>query len=274
MDNKEILRQVFDCKDVLYIGKPKGFTRSRSEIYSVKGKKVFVKRRNNRTFFEREQAMYKLLGSEPIQVPRCYYSGEGVLVLDYIESELEKDVLKAIGDWALLHNLYYRTDLGEEPSFVDPLDIESRIEKLSRGVLANRDLFGDNTKRYSNLLLDSRDSLINPKFKTLVHGDLREVNFVSLDEGNVYFDFEFSGIGHPAQDIVSLVLDAPSKKQRLLEIYKENTLLDFNEIKESLRVYLVLRGCDVLIAVKNREIPIEKKKKIRRKFLSELEQCF
>lgn len=272
MKNIKLVERCFG-KSPTFLGIPKGFTRNELEFYEVDGQQIVAKKYINHDLFRREKLAYEILEKDDhIKTPIPIFWGDDFALFETLKSDKELNLALVLSDWAGVHTRYYNQIDNLPKLFTDPLRLEKRIMRIVSGTRKNRSLFCGKGDIFATILEKNMGYFLDNKEATLVHNDLIPRNFITKGSQNYYFDFEFTGIGNPAQDIVPLLLDYPNRSDEFLDRYKAVSSLDID--KDCIKLYSLLRACDIINLMDARKIPQKKKSNVKKRFLGILDQYF
>jgi thiamine kinase-like enzyme len=242
-----------------------GFNRNLLSVYEINGKRVILKRFQKPIFFRRELFFYDLFQkTDLIKTPKIYSCGMSGLATYVIKSGEQKDVIKAAKEWAKIHSHFLSEGFDE-----NNLMVEHDINEVINYVLGNMEFFGKRTKFIKEFLLE--ENLAKPGLKTILHGDLQDKNIITSRGKNYYIDFEISGVGHPARDLVSLLIYCPEKRDEIVTTYRENIDFDYNKIENDIKLWSIVRASQLLLILEDREGPREKKRVLGRNLLNAID---
>ncbi len=241
-----------------------GISRNNSLLYSVEKNKVVLKKFEKPILFKRELFIYDLFNEIPIvKTPKIFYEGNLELATYFINSEKEKDILLATKDWAKIHSYFINNNQIEKNKILMKHDIIKNANYL----LVNINSFGKNNKTLSKIL----NSINSSKTKTLICGDLFAKNFLTLKKTNYYFDFEFSGIGSPAKDVASLILHHPTRKEKIIELYKDSLDFKYPSLEKEIKEELIVRGLQLIYLLDKKDMKNDLRQNMKNKFWEVIE---
>ena len=245
------------------------FNRNDVGTYSIGNKLVVLKRFKNEESARREGAAYaEFLDNPVVQVPFRHFAEEDVALYDYVEATEQADPFRRIIDWAQVHNRRELTDIFEMRN-----PKRKELAKTIERVRKRADLFGANNNLYADCLEEHLEEFIGPLLTAFTHGDMRVNNSISTTNGTYYIDFEFSGVSHPAVDIVPTLLAYPRISNEIVRAYNAHSDFKPWEIEKSLPLYTVFRGIHVVAMQEKRKIKDEIRLPVRDRFVEVMDGC-
>jgi len=239
------------------------FSRNNISIYSIDKDLVVLKRFKSGISAKREYAAYtELLDNPLVQVPFRHFAEGDVALYDYIKASTAADPYQRIIDWAMVHNRQELTDVFKKRN--------PKREKIARSIENIRkrsDLFGANNNSYADYLEERTSELEDPSLAAFTHGDLRVNNSIPTIKGIYYIDFEFSGVTHPAVDIIPTLLAYPRIASEILSRYNAHSNFDSKEIEQAIPLYVIFRAIHVLAMQEKRKLSEEVRIPVRNRFL-------
>jgi len=251
-------------KEVIFLGAPKKFTRNNVRYYLIDDNKKVIKEHDSDLFFYKEKINYPLLQNEPgILVPSAqFYPKHRLIVIDYIKRITNRNIEDAVLDWGGIHsNNFGRKSLSKRKA-----GSLKWVNELIEDLKSHKGCCSEYADDYINYLKSVSPIFELPSWKTLVHGDLRSVNISPTKKGNYYYDLEFTGEGHPAEDIAPIVLEEPERKEQIIQMYLEKTQFNKETFLRELEAHIVLRALSILTVYEDRNINSEIKERVIQKF--------
>mgnify|MGYP006419988441 CR=1 FL=1 len=258
---KDLVEQEFEI-----IGSPRGFTRNKILFLRRKGELFTYKQFYHESFFNRERETYDIIeGLNLINLPERYSVGDDFILYGFLPSSEKVQAKQRLKDWSRVHNSTRSFDIKSQ-LVRDPLLIKGRLNRILRNLENFPGKYGSRAENYLKTLREGYSTIINPAEVCLVHNDLRGVNTIQQDNKAFYFDFEFSGVGHPFQDLVPAILENPEERDEYINAYLRNSPMLHTAIND-LAPWVIFRACDVIGKMGGREIPLKRKEKIKQKLI-------
>jgi len=239
------------------------FNRNKSKVERIDGRKIISKEHQKLIFLKREEYFYNFFRDNQFIKTPDIYSIEGLNIkTSFVEGE-EKNIPLAIKDWAKIHNYFIEHPLEENKLFM-----RHDINQVSRYLLKHGNI---NNTLGVDVEHKLREVKLNISIETLLHGDLTPKNFIFYSGENYYFDFELGGVGHPARDIASLIISSPTKKEKIINHYKNSFDHCYQELEEDLDNWVFVRASQLYFIFDKRKGNEKQKKKIKNKLIGVIE---
>ena len=239
------------------------FNRNKSKVERIGGRKTFSKEHQKLIFLKREEYFYNFFRDNQFIKTPDIYSIEGLNIKTSFVEGKEKNIPLAIKDWAKIHNYFIENPLEENKLFM-----RHDINRVSRYLLQHEDVFNLFGKKIECKL---NEIDLNVSMKTLLHGDLTPKNFIFYRDENYYFDFELGGIGHPARDIASLIISSPTKKDKIVNHYKNSFNHYYSGLNEDIDSWTFVRALQLYFIFGKREGNEKQKNKIKNNLIEVIE---
>lgn len=239
------------------------FNRNKSKVERIGGRKIFSKEHQKLIFLKREEYFYNFFRDNQFIKTPDIHSIEGLNIkTSFVEGE-EKNIPLATKDWAKIHNYFIENHLEENKLFM-----RHDINQVSRYLLQHGNIYNTLGMNVEHKL---KEVELNSSVKTLLHGDLTPKNFIFYNGENYYFDFELGGMGHPARDIASLIISSPTKKDKIVNYYKNSFNHYYPGLDEDIDSWTFVRASQLYFIFDKREGNEKKKDKIKKNLIGVIE---
>ena len=235
------------------------YCRNNHTAYQVGERKIIAKSYLGNSTWTNEALFYRTFADFGLPVPAVYFSDSEHLVTEYIEHRKNPRLSQTIQDWASVHS--------QTIGFSNPSMPEHPFQPQVEGVASKMELLPEVSRRSLEIL----SRRVPRQIKCLVHGDLYDNNIANNGIRNYYFDFEFSGIGHPAEDLSLLLFNNYHMAGEIMSQYKGVIGFDYPELEEDIMTHLILRINRIIITL-NSVKGIDGKEDLLRKSESILEK--
>jgi hypothetical protein len=225
----EFVKQRFP--DFSFAYKIEGKHRHVPRVYTDGKIKIIAKTFHDQETFERTDFCYGTI-SHHLRTPTFLASGERIIVSEFIEGHEISNPAQAMVDLAKLHSFYLNSIVRMTELFRVP-----QLKFLG---------YPEEIQAINPVWAELMQKPYAQPLETIVHGDMRSKNILSVGKGNYYIDFELTGVAHPTRDLARLLLEHEQFKDQLIAIYRKNIDFDYSGIMQDITKELLVNASSLL----------------------------